>query len=179
MYPFYITNINKLLCGRMEIKCDYCGKIVERNPSDIKGKKNHFCSMECLSKWLKATGARRGKNNPKYGTKHSEETLEKIRTNVKKALAREEVREKLKSRKGRKAWNKGKSYYPLLNDKEWLNSKYWAEKKNLDEIAEIAGCSRGAVWKALKRLGIRRRTYRELALGNDYCEPPINKLMGI
>lgn len=156
-----------LLCGRMEVKCDYCGKVKDRKPSDLKGKKNHFCSMDCFSKWLKATGARKGKNNPKYGTTHSEQTLEKIRTNVKKTLAREDVREKLKGKKKNTAGYKKGSDFPLLNDKEWLNNKYWTEEKDIDEIAEIVGCNRVTVWNALKRLGIERREQYRFPKGNN------------
>lgn len=56
------------------------------------------------------------------------------------------------------------SKYPQLNDRAWIVQKYWFEKKSLSQIANIVGCSIGAVWKAFERFNIPRRSLSE-ALG--------------
>lgn len=37
---------------RIKVRCDYCGKEVERLESKINNKSNIFCSKECCGKWL-------------------------------------------------------------------------------------------------------------------------------
>ncbi len=34
---------------KLQIQCDWCGKLVLRNASQIKGKKHLFCSRQCLA----------------------------------------------------------------------------------------------------------------------------------
>ena len=52
----------------------------------------------------------------------------------------------------------GKSSYEILNDIKWLYDKYINEKKSTVDIAKIAGCDAGSVWKSLRRWGIKART---------------------
>lgn len=61
---------------RVEVRCDYCDNVLSRTPSQIN--EHNFCSNECMGKWIKRTGAVRGKNHPQYGTHRSEETKRKI-----------------------------------------------------------------------------------------------------
>lgn len=56
--PFY---------NRIEIKCDYCGSVLYRNPWKIGNLKNHFCNKECNNNWLRLN-ASRGSENPQYRT---------------------------------------------------------------------------------------------------------------
>ena len=35
----------------VEVKCDHCGKTIERTPSLIKRSKHHFCSNKCGGEW--------------------------------------------------------------------------------------------------------------------------------
>ena len=67
--------------------------------------------------------------------------------------------------KGHIPWNKGKSKYPQLNDREWLYQKYWIEELSSEEIAKIIGCASSAVLRALRRLNIPRRTNSEAKKG--------------
>ena len=55
--------------------------------------------------------------------------------------------------------------YPLLDDKEWLEAKYWGEKLSALKIAKIIGCSRTSVLAALKRFNIPRRSFSEAQKG--------------
>lgn len=47
--------------------------------------------------------------------------------------------------------------YPRLNDKEWLERKYWDEYLNGGEIADIIGCGAKTVTKWINRHGIETR----------------------
>lgn len=38
---------------KMIVKCDYCGKDVEKNPSKIVGYDHHFCNIECSKQYRK------------------------------------------------------------------------------------------------------------------------------
>ena len=60
---------------------------------------------------------------------------------------------------------KGKSIFWQLNDREWLYQKYWIEELSSTEIAKIVGCASSAVLRALRRLGIPRRTLSETKKG--------------
>lgn len=35
----------------MKIKCDWCGKVFSKTPSNIKRHKNNFCGYDCHGKW--------------------------------------------------------------------------------------------------------------------------------
>lgn len=37
---------------RTKVKCDYCGKELERLEWELKNNKNNFCNQECFGKWL-------------------------------------------------------------------------------------------------------------------------------
>ena len=56
---------------------------------------------------------------------------------------------------------KGKSKYPELNDKKWLNQKYWVEEVSANKIGEILNCNHHTVTDALRRFGIPERTREE------------------
>jgi hypothetical protein len=47
--------------------------------------------------------------------------------------------------------------FPLLEDREWMNKKYWEEELSVDEMAVLAGCSCAAMSRAITRKGIPRR----------------------
>lgn len=34
---------------RLKIKCDWCGKVFERDSASLKGKRHHFCCRQCLA----------------------------------------------------------------------------------------------------------------------------------
>lgn len=55
---YILQTINKLLCGRMEVTCDNCGKVIKRRPARVKSKKNHFCSRECMVGWQRKNGTK-------------------------------------------------------------------------------------------------------------------------
>lgn len=69
--------------------------------------------------------------------------------------------------RGSVPWNKGKSKYPQLNDRDWLHQKYWGEKRSLNQIAKLVGggCSRDTVRYAMKHFGISRRNLSEAQEG--------------
>lgn len=56
---------------------------------------------------------------------------------------------------------KGESKYWQLNDKQWLEEKYFWEGLSCREIAVIVGCNKSTVLDAFKRLNILRRTIPE------------------
>lgn len=185
MLSLYITNINKLLCGRMNVTCDNCGKTFEREAFEVESHKNHFCclkcanewqrrnrveitceycgkrkkikpsrvsehtfcSHECYTNWVKATGAVNGTKNPQFG-KHAS-----VATRREKSI-------RMRSAKG-EALSEPK--FELLDDKNWLYKKYWEEELNIYEIAERANCSFSSVWRAFQRLQIPMRTRSEIA----------------
>lgn len=66
----------------------------------------------------------------------------------------------------RKGIKKGESSYPQLNDRGWLYQKYWVEELSISQIADIVGCSHTAVWLALTRLNIPKRTISDALRGN-------------
>lgn len=68
-------------------------------------------------------------------------------------------------KKRRVPWSKGQTQYPQLNDREWLYGKYWVEGLSVHEIGRIIGCAGKTVQRALKRLGIPRRTNSEANKG--------------
>lgn len=70
-------------------------------------------------------------------------------------------------KKGGIPWNKGKSKYPQLNDRDWLYQKYWIEKQSLNQIAKLVGggCSRDTVRYAMKHFDISCRTLSEAQEG--------------
>ena len=72
--------------------------------------------------------------------------------------------------KGYMPWNKDKSKYPELNDGCWLYDKYWIEWLNIDQIAEIVGCSAASVIRAFKRHNIKPRTSGEAVKGKKRSE---------
>lgn len=52
--------------GPKNIKCDFCGKEIEKYPSQIDEYQHHFCSQECHYKWMKENGVMRGEKNPSW-----------------------------------------------------------------------------------------------------------------
>ena len=51
--------------GRVEIKCDQCGKDIKLTPLNSQNQDNYFCSYNCMGKWKSEHW--RGENNPSYG----------------------------------------------------------------------------------------------------------------
>lgn len=49
--------------------------------------------------------------------------------------------------------------YPQIHNLKWMTEQYVENQKTLEEIADMAGCTDGAVRNALDRLGIDRRPY--------------------
>lgn len=68
--------------------------------------------------------------------------------------------------------------YPELNDREWLNQKYWSENLNPFEIGDILGCNHKTVRRALKRADIRMRTISEAKKGKLSSEETKQNLRG-
>lgn len=102
--------------------CVVCG-----NPFTAKDKRVVTCSYQCggrLSHWK--TGPRQ--------------------------IIISEDGKRRRSRKATLQWQRAREEkYPLLNDKEWLEKKYLEERKSLEEMARLVGCSRTSVTSALKR----------------------------
>jgi len=48
----------------VEVKCEYCGKIIERIPARLKLNKLQFCNAECYSKYV--SKYYRGRNHPHW-----------------------------------------------------------------------------------------------------------------
>ena len=67
---------NPLYKQRTKVKCDYCGKELERLEWELKNHKNNFCDKKCADEWKKENI--KGENNPNYGKHHSEEARNKI-----------------------------------------------------------------------------------------------------
>ena len=59
----------------VEIPCDNCGESFKKKEARLKYAKRHYCSLECCDKHKKST--MKGKNNHRYGTKPSEEEIER------------------------------------------------------------------------------------------------------
>lgn len=60
--------------------CDYCGKEFERLSSQVNGKHNIYCSIECQNK---GTGIHnRGENHPRYNPNLTDEDREKTTTTL-------------------------------------------------------------------------------------------------
>ncbi len=62
---FNIKTKREQIQAKKEIKCDFCGKMLERQRSKIKKNDNNFCSKECHNNFM-ASKKYSGKNNPLY-----------------------------------------------------------------------------------------------------------------
>lgn len=40
---------------KLQVECDFCGKVFERDACYLKGKKHHFCSRKCLADFSSRT----------------------------------------------------------------------------------------------------------------------------
>lgn len=49
---------------RIQVKCDYCGKEIERIPARLEKAENNFCSRDCQGKWNSQHKV--GTNHPSY-----------------------------------------------------------------------------------------------------------------
>lgn len=78
------------------------------------------------------------------------------RTAVSRALKNLNIR-----RRGPSEARRRGSKYSGLRDRKWLETKYLEEKKSLSKVAQMVGCGREAVRRALKRFGIPIRSYSE------------------
>lgn len=63
--------------GKIKLKCDCCGKTINRKASQIKKYKNHFCNNLCRGSWQ--SEQLKGEKHPNFGKHLSEETRRKIR----------------------------------------------------------------------------------------------------
>lgn len=54
-----------LYVERIEIQCSQCSKKIKKRKSDIKNKKNVFCSRKCMGNWMSENC--KGENNSNYG----------------------------------------------------------------------------------------------------------------
>lgn len=61
------------------IKCDYCGKETIKQPNELSGHDNHFCSADCRSKYVKDNKLMSGENNPRYNPNKTQEERERER----------------------------------------------------------------------------------------------------
>lgn len=61
------SGINSQYYNRIEIKCDYCGNILYRNPWKIENRKNQFCNKKCHDNWYRLN-VKRGSESPQYST---------------------------------------------------------------------------------------------------------------
>lgn len=50
--------------GKVKLKCDNCGKIIEKLPSEIEGYKHHFCNRKCQGEWQSKN--RKGEKSSAY-----------------------------------------------------------------------------------------------------------------
>ena len=60
MSKFLKGNNNPLWRGKVEVKCDWCGKTIKKHPCSIKSNKHHFCNRKCRADFFK------GENNPNW-----------------------------------------------------------------------------------------------------------------
>lgn len=51
IYKYIGKNNSNWKGGKIELKCEHCYKLFYRYPSLIKGRKHHFCSIECYNNW--------------------------------------------------------------------------------------------------------------------------------
>lgn len=84
----------------------------------------------------------RGKRNPMFGKKHSDEEKKKLSFKIAKS--------------------KG---ITLCWDKKWLYNEYIVKEKPISKIASELGCNHQTVWIWLKRHNIPRRSYSEARRG--------------
>lgn len=71
---------------------------------------------------------------------------------------------------------KGVSYYPQLNDRDWLYQKYWIEELTTYQIANIVRCNRQTVLNALFSFNIPIRTRSERQRGGKRSEETKRKM---
>lgn len=64
--------------GRAIVKCDNCGKKIEKDPSAVR--KNNFCNYKCKGEWESEN--KRDKNHPCFGRHHTDESKQLIRENI-------------------------------------------------------------------------------------------------
>ena len=69
-----------------------------------------------------------------------------------------------------------KKYDKFLRNKQWLYQQYWGEKQTLLQIAKKVGCCELAVWYALKKFGIPRRTISQANKGRQFSKEHKRKL---
>ena len=50
--------------SKIQLKCSWCGEVLNRTPWEIDNQKNQFCSRECYYNWKSEN--QKGKNNPNY-----------------------------------------------------------------------------------------------------------------
>ena len=60
---------------RIKVKCDFCGEMVDKYPSQIKSRDHHFHNRECMGKWRSEN--MRGVNAPMYGKHHTKASKKK------------------------------------------------------------------------------------------------------
>jgi hypothetical protein len=51
------------------------------------------------------------------------------------------------------------SKYPLLDNRQWLEQKYFQEYLSYDEIGKLVGANKHQVYRAFKKLGIKGRVH--------------------
>ncbi len=91
------------------------------------GEKSKIYSKESREKMSNSQNWQKGKNNPFYGKKHSEETKKIIGEKAKKRFENPEYRKKLSdSHKGLPAWNKGIDHIP--QEQRRINAQSFSKK---------------------------------------------------
>lgn len=89
---------------------------------------------------------------------------------VRNALIRHRlrIRSYAEAQRGKPSPNKGergKSKYPLLNDKNWLYQQYWEEGASLPSIRRLIGCGLSIVLHSFKKFNIPRRSLSDALKG--------------
>lgn len=65
----------------------------------------------------------------------------------------------------KRGYKYGKGMFSQLHDRNWLYKKYHEEKRSLEKIANIVGCTAGTIQNAMERYSIHRRTQSEAMIG--------------
>lgn len=92
---------------RLKVRCDYCGIEFERLECQLKNRKHHFCSRQCLADFSNKRKNPEGYSKLKDYTKMSEH-LTSLNRKLNPTRMTEETREKI--RKSRLDSGEGKTY---------------------------------------------------------------------
>lgn len=165
---------------KVEIVCDYCGKHYWKFPSDIKNKKNHFCSKECHNNFIKGEKVQRvcktcGKEFEVYKVSIENTNASgnfccrECYSEYLKTLVGE--KNKSYNRKKRKCPNCGKELYVIPSRLRTYKNRFCSIKCRSEYMKEYVGGEKNANWKggASKYRGDFNEVKKKYFSGTQFC----------